>query len=259
MAKYFNNNGEEYTIEEIVAAAEENNKSVEAIIADNGLTREGEKPGKSQGVTAKKPVVAPKKQKLVSPSENTSSGWNTKAKPKYGVEAIVDTFQTQKKTQEKKAATKKAEVKKSKAVVNNFVDTQPNLANPFDTTIKADVTDPFNTGANIDTSYIKYDYLEREDKKAMQFINSRVNLEEANNKLNDELNDSQVIDYVREGAKEYYNELIANPITEVAGLFGSEIDIKIGEYKPLENETKQAKQELLKSAKKGEKITPQTF
>ena len=38
MAKYFNNNGEEYTIEEIVAAAEENNKSVEDIIADNGLT-----------------------------------------------------------------------------------------------------------------------------------------------------------------------------------------------------------------------------
>ncbi len=71
MAKYFNKNGEEYTIEEIVAAAEENNKSVEAIIADNGLTRDGEKPGKPQGATAKKPVVAPKKQKLVSPSENT--------------------------------------------------------------------------------------------------------------------------------------------------------------------------------------------
>jgi len=139
MAKYFNNNGEEYTIEEIVAAAEENNKSVEDIIADNGLTMDGEKPGKSQGVTAKKPVVAPKKQKLVSPSGNTSSGWNTKPTPKYGVEAITETFQIKKKAQEKKAATKKAEVKKSKAVVNNFVDAQPDLANPFDTTIKADV------------------------------------------------------------------------------------------------------------------------
>ena len=257
MAQYFNNNGEEYTIEEIEAAALENNKSFEDIINDNGLTKkEKEKPGKPQGATAKKPVVAPKK-KSGSPSVNTSSGWNTKAAPKYGVEAITETFQIKKKAQEKKAATKKAEVKKSKAVVNNFVDSQPSLSNPFDTTIKADATDPFNTGANIDTSYIKYDYLEREDKKAMQFINSRINLEEANNKLNDELNTSQVSDYIKEGAKEYYNELIANPLMEVAGLFGSEIDIKIGEYKPLENETKQAKQELLKSAKKGEKITPQ--
>ena len=252
MAKYFNNNGEEYTIEEIVAAAEENNKSVEDIIADNGLTIDGEKPGKSQGVTAKKPVVAPKKQKLVSPSGNTSSGWNTKPTPKYGVEAITETFQIKKKAQEKKAATKKAEVKKSKAVVNNFVDTQPDLANPFDTTIKADVTDPFNTGVKLDVSNIQSDYLGREDKKAMQFINSSVNLDEANSKLNDELNDSQTIDYVREGAKEYYNELIANPLTEVAGLFGANIDIKMAPYKPLENEKKQAREEL---AKKGIKIT----
>jgi hypothetical protein len=106
MAQYFNNNGEEYTIEEIVAAAEENNKSVEDIIADNGLTRDGEKPGKSQGAAAKKPAVAPKK-KSGSLLGNTSSGWNTKAAPKYGIEAITETFQTQKKAQEKKATTKK--------------------------------------------------------------------------------------------------------------------------------------------------------
>ena len=252
MAKYFNNNGEEYTIEEIVAAAEENNKSVEDIIADNGLTMDGEKPGKSQGVTAKKPVVAPKKRKSVLPSGNTSSGWNTKEAPKYGIEAITETFQIKKKAQEKKAATKKAEVKKSKAVVNNFVDAQPDIANPFDTTIKADVTDPFNTGVKLDVSNIQSDYLGREDKKAMQFINSSVNFDEANSKLNDELNDSQTIDYVREGAKEYYNELIANPLTEVAGLFGANIDIKMAPYKPLENEKKQAREEL---AKKGIKIT----
>lgn len=107
MAKYFNNNGEEYTIEEIVAAAEENNKSFDDIIADNGLTVDGEKPGKPQGATAKKPVVAPKKRKSVLPSGNTSSGWNTKAQPKFGVEAITETFQIKKKAQEKKAATKK--------------------------------------------------------------------------------------------------------------------------------------------------------
>lgn len=247
MAKYFNNNGEEYTIEEIVAAAEENNKSFDDIIADNGLTVDGEKPGKPQGATAKKPVVAPKKQKLVSPSGNTSSGWNTKAQPKFGAEAIVETFQIK-----KKAAAKKANVKKSKAVVNNFVNSQANLTNPFDTTVKTDVTDPFNTGIKLDVSNIQSDYLGREDKKAMQFINSSVNLDEANSKLNDELNDSQAIDYVREGAKEYYNELIANPLTEVAGLFGADIDIKMAPYKPLENEKKQAREEL---AKKGIKIT----
>jgi hypothetical protein len=257
MANYTNKLGDIFTQEDIEAAALENEVDIDTIISSNELTMDGEKPGKPQGATAKKPVVAPKKRKSVLPSGNTSSGWNTKVAPKYGIEAITETFQIKKKAQEKKAATKKAEVKKSKAVVNNFVDSQPSLSNPFDTTIKADVTDPFNTGANIDTSYIKYDYLEREDKKAMQFINSRINLEEANNKLNDELNTSQVSDYIKEGAKEYYNELIANPLMEVAGLFGSEIDIKIGEYKPLENETKQAKQELLKSAKKGEKITPQ--
>jgi len=257
MANYTNKLGDIFTQEDIEAAALENEVDIDTIISSNELTMDGKKPGKSQGATAKKPVVAPKKRKSVLPSGNISSGWNTKAAPKYGIEAITETFQIKKKAQEKKAAAKKAEVKKSKAVVNNFVDSQPSLTNPFDTTIKADVTDPFNTGANIDTSYIKYDYLEREDKKAMQFINSRINLEEANNKLNDELNTSQVSDYIKEGAKEYYNELIANPLMEVAGLFGSEIDIKIGEYKPLENETKQAKQELLKSAKKGEKITPQ--
>lgn len=247
MAKYFNNNGEEYTIEEIVAAAEENNKSFDDIIADNGLTVEGEKPGKPQGATAKKPVVAPKKQKSVSPSGNTSSGWNTKAQPKFGAEAIVETFQIK-----KKAAAKKASVKKSKAVVNNFVDSQTNFENPFDTTVKADVADPFNTGVKLDVSNIQSDYLGREDKKAMQFINSSVNIDEANSKLNDELNDSQTIDYVREGANEYYNELIANPLTEVAGLFGADIDIKMAPYKPLENEKKQAREEL---AKKGVKIT----
>jgi hypothetical protein len=97
MTKYFNNNGEEYSIEEIVAAAEENGKSFEDVIADNGLMQE--KPGKTQGATAKKPVVAPKKQKSVSPSENTSPGWNTKTKPKSMGEQIVTTFQKQKKEQ----------------------------------------------------------------------------------------------------------------------------------------------------------------
>ena len=247
MAKYFNNNGEEYTIEEIVAAAEENNKSFDDIIADNGLTIDGEKPGKPQGATAKKPVVALKKQKLVSPSGNTSSGWNTKAQPKFGAEAIIETFQIK-----KKAAVKKANVKKSKAVVNNFVDSQADLTNPFDTTVKTDVTDPFNTGVKLDVSNIQGDYLGREDKKAMQFINSKVNLDEANSKLNDEIDDNQYIDYIREGAKNYYNDLIVGPLTEVAGLFGADIDIKMAPYKPLENEKKQAREEL---AKKGVKIT----
>ena len=255
MANYLNKEGILYTQEEIEAAALENNVDIDTILSDNELIKE--KPGKTQDATAKKPVVASKKQKQGSPSGNTSSGWNTKTQPKFGVEGIVDTFQTKKKVQEKKAAAKKADIKKSKAVVNSFVDSQTNFQNPFDTTIKTDPTDPFNTGAELDVSNIKYDYLEREDKKAMQFIKSKENLGEAEQKYNDAINDNQFIDYAREGAKEYYNELIANPLTEVANLFGANIDIKIGEYKPLENETKQAKQELMKSAKKGEKITPQ--
>jgi hypothetical protein len=252
MANYTNKLGDIFTQEDIEAAALENEVDIDTIISSNELTMDGEKPGKPQGATAKKPVVAPKKRKSVLPSGNISSGWNTKAAPKYGIEAITETFQIKKKAQEKKAAAKKAEVKKSKAVVNSFVDTQPFTENPFDTTIKADVTDPFNTGVKLDVSNTQSDYLGREDKKAMQFINSSVNLDEANSKLNDELNDSQTIDYVREGAKEYYNELIANPLTEVAGLFGADIDIKMAPYKPLENEKKQAREEL---AKKGIKIT----
>jgi hypothetical protein len=255
MANYLNKEGISYTQEEIEAAALENNVDVDTILADNELSLEGEKPGKPQGATAKKPAAAPKKPKSVSSLKKPSSA--SSGKPVFPTistpaQDIVDTFQKKKKVQEKKAAVKKAEVKKSKAVVNNFVDTQPDLANPFDTTIKADVTDPFNTGVKLDVSNIQSDYLGREDKKAMQFINSSVNIDEANSKLNDELNDSQAIDYVREGAKEYYNELIANPLTEVAGLFGADIDIKMAPYKPLENEKKQAREEL---AKKGIKIT----
>ena len=207
------------------------------------------------------PTVLPKKKKKKKKvtDQEVADVWKKwrKQAPMSLDQAIVDTFQRQKKDQEKKAAAKKANVKKSKAVVNNFVDSQANLANPFDTTINADINDPFKTGAKLDTKYAKYDYLEREDKKAMQFIKSKENLGEAEQKYNDAVNDTQFIDYAREGAKEYYNELIANPLMEVANLFGANIDIKIGAYKPLENETKQAKEELLKSAKKGEKITPQ--
>jgi hypothetical protein len=252
MANYLNKEGILYTQEEIEAAALENNVDVDTILADNELSLEGEKPGKKQSATAKKPTVVQEKPKSVSSSKKPSSVSNGNKKlfptiTKFGTEAIVDTFQKQKKEQ-----VKKAEVKKSKEVVNNFVDSQPDLTNPFDTTIKADITDPFKTGVKLDVTNIQSDYLGREDKKAMQFINSSVNLDEANNKLNDELNDSQVTDYIREGAKEYYNELIANPLTEVAGLFGANIDIKIAPYKPLENEKKQAREEL---AKRGVKVT----
>ena len=252
MANYLNKEGILYTQEEIEAAALENNVDVDTILADNELSLEGKKPGKKQSATAKKPTVVQEKPKSVSSSKKPSSVSNGNKKlfptiTKFGTEAIVDTFQKQKKEQ-----VKKAEVKKSKEVVNNFVDSQPDLTNPFDTTIKADITDPFKTGVKLDVTNIQSDYLGREDKKAMQFINSSVNLDEANNKLNDELNDSQVTDYIREGAKEYYNELIANPLTEVAGLFGANIDIKITPYKPLENEKKQAREEL---AKRGVKVT----
>ena len=252
MANYLNKEGILYTQEEIEAAALENNVDVDTILADNELSLEGEKPGKKQSATAKKPTVVQEKPKSVSSSKKPSSVSNGNKKlfptiTKFGTEAIVDTFQKQKKEQ-----VKKTEVKKSKEVVNNFVDSQPDLTNPFDTTIKADITDPFKTGVKLDVTNIQSDYLGREDKKAMQFINSSVNLDEANNKLNDELNDSQVTDYIREGAKEYYNELIANPLIEVAGLFGANIDIKITPYKPLENEKKQAREEL---AKRGVKVT----
>lgn len=101
MANYLNKEGILYTQEEIEAAALENNVDVDTILADNELSLEGEKPGKKSSVTAKKPVVAPKKQKSVSPSENTSSGWNTKAKPRTMGEQIVSTFQEEKKKQPK--------------------------------------------------------------------------------------------------------------------------------------------------------------
>ena len=158
MANYLNKEGILYTQEEIEAAALENNVDIDTILADNELSLEKEKPGKPQDATAKKPVVASKKQKQGSPSGNTSSGWNTKSQPKYGIDAITDTFYKQKQAQkkaaekkaaEKKAAEKKVAEKKSKAVVNSFVESQSNSANPFAIDTPLNVTDPFNTGANI--------------------------------------------------------------------------------------------------------------
>jgi len=116
MAQYFNSKGEEYTIEEIEAAALENNKSFDDIINDNGLTKkenEKEKPGKSQSAVVKKPTtVLKEKPKSVSSSKKPSLASNGKKKlfpaiTPFGVEALVDAFQTQKKAQEKKATTKK--------------------------------------------------------------------------------------------------------------------------------------------------------
>jgi hypothetical protein len=107
MANYTNKLGDIFTQEDIEAAALENEVDIDTIISSNELTMDGEKPGKSQGATAKKPVVAPKKRKSVLPSGNISSGWNTKVAPKYGVEAITETFQIKKKAQEKKVPTKK--------------------------------------------------------------------------------------------------------------------------------------------------------
>jgi len=109
MANYTNKLGDIFTQEDIEAAALENEVDIDTIISSNELTMDGEKPGKPQGATAKKPVVAPKKRKSVLPSGNTSSGWNTKAQPKFGVEAITETFQIKKKAQEKKSPTKKVE------------------------------------------------------------------------------------------------------------------------------------------------------
>lgn len=253
MASYLNKEGILYTQEEIEAAALENNVDVDTILADNELSLEVEKPGKKKSVVVKKPAAAQEKPKSVSSSKKPSSASN--GKPLFPTiktigEEIVTTYRKQQKTQ-------KANIKKSKAVVNDFVKIEPNLENPFDTSIRSDATDVFNPGIKMDVSDIKYDYLEREDKKAMQFIKSKENYATAEQKYIDEVDDNQFIDYAREGAKAYYNDLIANPIMEVSGLFGANFDIKIGEYKPLENETKQARQELLKSAKKGEKVTPQ--
>jgi hypothetical protein len=114
MANYLNKEGILYTQEEIEAAALENNVDVDTILADNELSLEGEKPGKPQSATAKKPTVVQEKPKSVSPSANTSSGWNTKAKPKSMGEQIVTTFQKQKKVQEKNAQSKKVVAKKIK-------------------------------------------------------------------------------------------------------------------------------------------------
>jgi sulfur carrier protein ThiS len=101
MANYLNKEGILYTQEEIEAAALENNVDVDTILADNELSLEGEKPGKKQSVVVKKPTTAQEKSKSVSPSGNTSSGWNTKTKPKTMGEQIVSTFQEEKKNQPK--------------------------------------------------------------------------------------------------------------------------------------------------------------
>jgi len=134
MANYTNKLGDIFTQEEIDAAALENGVDVDKILADNELSLEGEKPGKSQGVTVKKQTVAPTKTKSVSSSKNTSSAssgnkkypWDPANKSSIKGDQLAnfktgeETKKAAEKAQAKKAAEKKEEEKRKKEEDKQF-------------------------------------------------------------------------------------------------------------------------------------------
>jgi hypothetical protein len=134
MANYINKLGDIFTQEEIDAAALENGVDVDKILADNELSLEGEKPGKTQGVTVKKQTVAPTKTKSVSSSKKSSSAssgnkkypWDPANKSSIKGDQLAnfktgeETKKAAEKAQAKKAAEKKEEEKRKKEEDKQF-------------------------------------------------------------------------------------------------------------------------------------------
>ena len=94
-------------------------------------------------------------------------------------------------------------------------------------------------------------YIENERKKkidlankAYEYAKSNVDIEKSKERLNDEVDNNQFTDAIVQFAKNKFNYSIGEPLTKINEYLGGDKDFKIGEYKPLQNELKQARKEL---------------
>jgi hypothetical protein len=109
-------------------------------------------------------------------------------------------------------------------------------------------------------------YDEEQRKKKIELANSaydyakqNVDVEKSKERLNDEVDNNQLIDLAIQFAKNRFNSSIGEPLTQVNALLGGDRDFKIGEYKPLQNEIKQARKQLFEENPKKKYSQEQIF
>ena len=232
MLEYIDDLGQTYTQDDINTMAAEQKISADAIIKDKRLKQ---KPAKTTATTKPKTKKYP------------WSDGQEKKEPGF-----LDTFKK----------SKKANIKKSTEKVSNFVN-QQNQVLPFvsEDPIQ-DILNPaekFNkTLETLSKVPVKQEWETLEDKETeiVNYIKSKpIDYALIDEEYNSEINNSQTIDNIREGAKGFFNEMVLGPVSMVGQSIGADIDLTISPYKPLEKERKQAIAILSKGKKKGDKIS----
>ena len=236
MFEYTDASGQIYTEDQINKMAAEQKTSASAIIKSKGLKR---KSSTTSTVT--------KQTKKTYPWSNQEE-----KEPKGD---FLGKFKQAKKVQA-------ANIKKSTEEVSNFID-QQNANFPFGQKDQLqsilNPAEEFNkTLANLPKTPAKQEWEELESKESevINYIKSKpIDYGLIDKLYNDEINDSQAIDYIREGSKNWLNDIVLGPVSMVGQALGAEIDLTISPFKPLEKEKKQAIGILSKRKKKGQKIS----
>ena len=235
MFEYIDASGQIYTEDQINKMAAEQKTSANAIIKDKGLKR------KSSGVSAS-----------AKPAKKTYP-WSDQTKEKKSEGDFLGTFKKAQKN-------KKANIKKSTEEVSAFVGKQ----NDYSFYQKDPIQDLLNPPSELDKAITnipigkpkqEFEILEEKEAEVMNYIKSKpIDYASIDKLYADEVNDSQTIDYVREGAKGFLNDVILSPVSMVGQALGADIDMTISPYKPLETQKKKAIDILSKANKKGQKI-----
>lgn len=235
MFEYIDASGQIYTEDQINKMAAEQKTSANAIIKDKGLKR------KSSGVSTS-----------TKPAKKTYP-WSDQTKEKKSEGDFLGTFKKAQKN-------KKANIKKSTEEVSAFVDKQ----NGYSLYQKDPIQDILNPPSELDKAITnipigkpkqEFEILEEKEAEVMNYIKSKpIDYASIDKLYSDEVNDSQTIDYVREGAKGFLNDVILSPVSMVGQALGADIDMTISPYKPLETQKKKAIDILSKANKKGQKI-----
>ena len=235
MFEYIDASGQIYTEDQINKMAAEQKTSANAIIKDKGLKR------KSSGASAS-----------AKPAKKTYP-WSDQTKEKKSEGDFLGTFKKAQKS-------KKANIKKSTEEVSAFVGKQ----NDYSFYQKDPIQDLLNPPSELDKAISnipigkpkqEFEILEEKEAEVMNYIKSKpIDYASIDKLYADEINDSQTIDYVREGAKGFLNDVILSPVSMVGQALGADIDMTISPYKPLETQKKKAIDILSKANKKGQKI-----
>jgi hypothetical protein len=235
MFEYVDSLGQIYTEDDINKMAAEQKTSADAIIR-----------GKKLKQKSTKNTVTPKPKQKTYPW----SDGQTKKEPGF-----LDEFK-------KSSKAKKTNIKKNTEKVSNFVGKQNDLSQFYQEDPIQEILNPKSelekTLATLPAGPVKQDWEKLQDKEdeVVNYIKSKpIDYALIDKLYNDEINDSQTIDYVREGAKNFFNDVVLSPISMVGQAIGADIDLTISPFKPLERQKKEAIEILSKTKKKGAKVT----